>query len=83
MNNPEHRKEYVIRFRTRDGQLKSGKRFGVLAVQVINEATKEPAIIELLSCRSIQDSNFQEMVSAGQARTWTAKKSSWEKQARF
>ena len=48
MNNPENRKEYVIRFRTRDSQIKSGKRFGIGACQVINEATNESAIVELL-----------------------------------
>jgi hypothetical protein len=83
MNNADNRKEYVIRFRVRDGQIKSGKRFGVSAAQVIYEATNEPAIVELLSCRSVEDANFQEMVSAGQARTWTTRKSAWDKQTAF
>src|SRR5580692_11912759 len=51
MNNAGNRKEYVIRFRVRDGQIKSGKRFGVSAAQVIYEATNKPAIVKLLSCR--------------------------------
>jgi hypothetical protein len=59
MNNPEHRKEYVIRFRTRDGQLKSGKRFGVSAAQVLYEITSESPVVEVLSCRSLGDANFQ------------------------
>lgn len=59
------RKEYLIRFKTRDGQIKSSKRFGVSATQVIVEATNESAIVELLSCRPIEDGNFFEMLSVG------------------
>jgi hypothetical protein len=75
----------VIRFKTRDGQIKSGKRYGVSAVQVLYEITNESAIVEVLSCRSVEDANFQEMVSAGKSRTWAPnpKKSAWSKQAGY
>jgi hypothetical protein len=72
MNNERNRKEYIIRFRTRDGQIKSAKRWGVSATQVIVESTNETAIVELLGCRLAEDMAFHEMVSAGltRARTW-------------
>ena len=71
MNNEGNRKEWCIKFKTRDGQIKNGKRFGVSACQVIYEVTNESAVVELLSCRPIEDMNFQEMVSAGLARSRT------------
>jgi hypothetical protein len=74
-----------LTFRTRDGQIKNGKRFGISAARVLYEITNESAIIEVLSCRAATDLNFQEMISAGQSRTWAPnpKKSSWEKQAGY
>jgi hypothetical protein len=82
MNNAS-RKEYCVSFRTRDGQIKNGKRFGISAAQVLYEITNESAIIEVLSCRPAADLAFSEMISAGQSRTWAPnpKKSAWEKQA--
>ena len=68
MNNANKWKEYCIKFQTRDGQIKSGRRFGVSACQVIYEVTNESAVVELLSCRPIADMNCQEMVTAGLAR---------------
>jgi hypothetical protein len=72
-------------FQNSRGQIKSGKRFGVSAAQVLYEITNESAIVEVLSCRAATDLNFQEMISAGQSRTWTPNptKSSWAKQTGY